>query len=63
MTRGLGRRAQVGPFHNPSEAYSYYTLPFCKGHDVQDEVLNEHKKSTTLGIGEAAWGVHEPARV
>jgi transmembrane 9 superfamily protein 3 len=21
---------QVGPYHNPQETYSYYTLPFCR---------------------------------
>lgn len=37
---------KVGPFHNPSETYRYFDLPFCSGGDVKEkkealgEVLN-----------------------
>ncbi|CAK9161197.1 unnamed protein product [Ilex paraguariensis] len=37
---------KVGPFHNPSETYRYFDLPFCSSGDVKDkkealgEVLN-----------------------
>jgi len=41
---------KVGPYDNPSEAYSYFYLPFCKGEGVKADVQDEHRKKTSLGI-------------
>jgi transmembrane 9 superfamily protein 3 len=40
---------KVGPYENPQETYSYYTLPFCK--------VDPSKKETRWsGLGEALEG-------
>ena len=41
----------VGPYHNPQETYSYYSLPFCKPKDLET-------KKRPSGIGEILEG-HE----
>ena len=41
----------VGPYHNPQETYSYYSLPFCKPSDLET-------KKRPSGIGEILEG-HE----
>lgn len=41
----------VGPWYNPQESYSYYTLPFCAGSDV--EGVKEKRPS---GLGEILAG-------
>lgn len=41
---------KVGPYHNPQEAYSFYTLPFC----APEERLEPRTKFA--GIGEALEG-------
>ncbi|KAL7180978.1 hypothetical protein ACSBR1_039938 [Camellia fascicularis] len=38
---------KVGPYHNPSETYSYYDLPFC---------LPEHVKEKKESLGEVLNG-------
>jgi transmembrane 9 superfamily protein 3 len=41
---------KIGPYHNPQETYTYYTLPFCK---PQGEF---HKQVKYAGIGEVLEG-------
>lgn len=40
----------IGPYHNPQETYSYYSLPFCK----PDHGIDTKKRSS--GIGEILEG-------
>ena len=37
---------KIGPYHNPQETYTYYTLPFCKPKGDFHEIGNY------AGIGE-----------
>jgi transmembrane 9 superfamily member 3 len=39
----------IGPYHNPQETYSYYSLPFCKPTDLET-------KKRPSGIGEVLEG-------
>ena len=48
---------KIGPYNNPTETYSYYTLPYCEPEDVKihdhqlGEVLSgDRKKSTDYEI-------------
>ncbi len=41
---------KIGPYHNPQETYTYYTLPFCKPDG------NYHEKSAYAGVGEVLEG-------
>lgn len=41
---------KIGPYHNPQETYTYYTLPFCKPDGEY------HKQIKYAGIGEVLEG-------
>ena len=43
---------QLGPYHNPQETYSYYTLPFCK----PDRELKLQPSKSMPNLGELMSG-------
>jgi hypothetical protein len=38
---------KIGPYHNPQETYSYYSLPFCQPANKEKQI---YTKDDSLGV-------------